>query len=235
MIENLFIESKNGNKLACLVAKPENPKGLVISSQGFGSTKDKPQYQSLLNGLPKLGFVVVVFEFQGSGESEGDFRQKTESRDLEDLRAVVEYAFNNFEFNKEKFFVFGSSFGGFTALNLALEESRVKGLVLKAPVSNFEEVYVHLREERKYIIDYDAFFEDGKKYDVYSKASQLKIPVKIIHGDKDETVPITQSEKLVSLIPNGELKLISGAKHQFEGHEEESYSEIIKFFKGWLK
>jgi len=231
MIEKVFIKSKNGNKLACLVAKPTKIEGLVISSQGFSSTKDKFQYKSLLNELPKLGFIVVVFEYQGLGESEGEFKEKTHTRDLEDLKSVVDYAHNLFQFNKEKFFIFGSSSGGFTALILALRDDRVKGLVLKCPVSDFYECYLSLRERRNYILDYDAFLEDGKQYDVYSKAGHLNIPVRIIHGDDDIVVPIHQSEKLVSLLPNAQLKTIKGANHNFEDQKEEVYSEIINFFE----
>jgi dipeptidyl aminopeptidase/acylaminoacyl peptidase len=230
--EKIIIKSKNGNKLACLVSKPDTKaEGLVVSSQGFGSTKNKPTYQFLLNELPKLGFIVVVFEFQGLGESEGKFEEKTETRDLEDLKAVVDYAYNSFEFDKEKFFVYGASFGGFTALNLTLEDNRIKGLVLKCPVSEFEKVYVSLREKRKYMMDFDNFYEDGKKYDVHSKASQIKIPIKIIHGDADITVSIEQSKKLASLLPDVELKTVKGANHNFEGHREELNSQTIRFFE----
>ena len=231
MIEKIFIKSKNGNKLACLIAKPEKVEGLVVSSQGFGSTKNTPPYQFLLNELSKLGFIVVVFEYQGLGESEGEFREKTATRDLEDLRAVIDYAYNSFEFDKEKLFVCGESFGGFTALNLVLEDNIIKGLVLKSPVSDFEETYLYLKGCRRYFLNFDDFYEDGKKYDVYSKVSQIKIPVKIIHGDADTIVSIEQSKKLLILLPNAELKIIKGANHNFEGHKEELNSQTIKFFE----
>ncbi len=230
--ETLFIESRDGNKLACLVAKPEGrAAGLVISSQGFGSTKNKPSYQHLLTELSKTGFIVILFEYQGLGESEGKFEEKTETRDLEDLKAVVEYAYNSFDFDKDNFFIFGSSFGGFTALNLALDDKRIKGLVLKAPVSDFEPTCRYIQNKGKYILNYESFLEDGKKYDIYSKASELEIPVKIIHGDKDTTVPIEQSKKLINLLSNAEIKIIEGEGHSFENKKEELYSQIIKFFE----
>ncbi|MBW2992152.1 alpha/beta hydrolase [Candidatus Woesearchaeota archaeon] len=230
--EKVFVKSKNGNKLTCLVAKPEGKaEGLIVSSQGFGSTKERPQYQSLLNELPKLGFIIVVFEFQGLGESEGEYKEKTVTRDLEDLKSVFEHTYQNYEFNKEKVFLFGSSFGGLTALILALEDKRIKGLVLKAPVSGFKEKYDILDHKRRDELNYDEFVEDGIKYDVYSKASELNIPIKIIHGDKDESVPVEQSKKLIELCPNAELKIIEGEGHRFENKKQEVYSQIIKFFE----
>ncbi len=229
--EKIFIKSRNGNKLACLISKPDTKaEGLVVSSQGFGSTKDKEQYQFLLNELPKLNFIIIVFEYQGLGESEGEFRDKTATRDLEDLRAVVDYAYDSFNFNKEKFFIFGSSFGGFTALNLVLEDNRIKGLVLKCPVSDFGKLCEHLIESKKYPLGHDAFIEDGKNRDFYKEASKINIPVRIIHGDKDISVFIKQSEKLVSLIPDTKLSVIEGAGHEFEGQKEKVNSKIIEFF-----
>lgn len=234
MVEKIKIKSKNGNNLNCIVSKPDKVEGLVISSQGFGSTTKSKTYQMLLEELPKKGFIIIVFEFQGLGESEGKVEEKTATRDLEDIKAVVDYAFNNFEFDKEKFFIFGSSFGGFTALNFVLRDNRTKALVIRAPVSNFNQTNDKLRSDRKYILDYDAFLEDGKKYDIYSRASEIKIPVKIIHGNKDEMVPITQSEKLVSELPNADLIVVEEVGHRFEGKEEEVYKKIIKFFEEML-
>ena len=81
-------------------------------------------------------------------------------------------------------------------------------------------------------MDYDNFLEDGKRYDIYSRISALKIPVKIIHGEKDKTVSIKQSIRLASLIQNSELTVIKGEDHLFENKKEEVYSLIIKSFEG---
>ncbi len=230
--EKIFIKSKNGNKLACLISKPDgNAEGLVVSSQGFGSTKDKSHYQFLLNELPKLNFITVVFEYQGLGESEGEFKEKTTTRDLEDLRAVVDYSYDSFDFNKEKFFIFGSSFGGFVALNLALEDKRIRGLVLRCPVSDFGKLCEYLVKSKRFLIDYEAFIEDGKNRDLYKEVSKIDVPIRIMHGDKDEIVSIKQSEKLVELIPNTKLSVIEGVGHGIEEQREEVYSKIIEFFK----
>lgn len=233
--EKFFVKSKNGSKLACLVAKPEGKaEGLVVSSQGFGSTTKSQTYQILLEELPKKGFIIVVFEYQGLGESEGKFEETCATRDLEDLRAVVDYAYNSFEFDKKKFLMVGSSFGGFTALNLVLEDDRIKGLVLRAPLSDFMGIYgdESKRERRKEIKDYESFLDDGNKYDIYQKASEINIPVRIIHGDKDDINPIEQSKKLQELLPNAELRIIEGEGHEFENKKKEVYDLIIKSFEG---
>ena len=86
-------------------------------------------------------------------------------------------------------------------------------LALKSPVSNYEEKeyatkskkeleeqknkefrYYVSRDGRKLKLNY-TFFEDFKNNNGYEAAKKIKIPILIVHGDNDESVPIEQSKK----------------------------------------
>ena len=62
-----------------------------------------------------------------------------------------------------------------------------------------------------------------KKYNVYKEAGKIRIPAMIIHGDRDEIVPIEQSRKLVGKIKGSELVVAKGMDHLFLGKGREEF------------
>ncbi|MFH1400960.1 MAG: prolyl oligopeptidase family serine peptidase, partial [Nanoarchaeota archaeon] len=60
----------------------------------------------------------------------------------------------------------------------------------------------------------------------YAAAKRITIPTLIIHGDKDEAVPIAQSQKTASLLAHGKLHIIAGADHHFR--PKDHFDEVIK-------
>ncbi len=50
--------------------------------------------------------------------------------------------------------------------------------------------------------------KDGKKNKVFSKKINSKINVTMIHGKKDEVVPISYSKKILKMFKNGKKKLV---------------------------
>ena len=49
---------------------------------------------------------------------------------------------------------------------------------------------------------------DGRKNKVLNKKNLSKIPITMIHGKKDEVVPVNFSKKILKLFPNAKKKLI---------------------------
>jgi dipeptidyl aminopeptidase/acylaminoacyl peptidase len=52
-------------------------------------------------------------------------------------------------------------------------------------------------------------------------AKNKKIKTLIVHGDADENISISNSEKLVSMLPNAELFPIKDANHSFSDKQHE--------------
>ena len=59
----------------------------------------------------------------------------------------------------------------------------------------------------EYPITYQLI-KDGRKNRVLSKKIDLKIPVTMIHGSKDTTVPFSFSKKVLKLFSNAKKKLV---------------------------
>ncbi|XP_061367827.1 uncharacterized protein LOC133310842 isoform X3 [Gastrolobium bilobum] len=64
---------------------------LVIVCHGFQSSKERIPMVNLAAALEKDGISSFRFDFAGNGESEGSFQYGNYYREVEDLRAVVQY------------------------------------------------------------------------------------------------------------------------------------------------
>lgn len=72
------------------------------------------------------------------------------------------------------------------------------------------------RTGQKLIIDrafWDEQNEDPAGHDLIALASRITAPTLIIHGEEDETVPLTAGANLSKVIPNAELCPIAGGNH----------------------
>jgi non-heme chloroperoxidase len=70
--------------------------------------------------------------------------------------------------------------------------------------------------------------------DFRNDVSAIKLPTLIIHGDKDETVPINaSSERTASMIPGSHYKVYVGAPHGlFYTHRQQLNADLVRFIQG---
>ena len=67
--------------------------------------------------------------------------------------------------------------------------------------------------------------EDAQKINGFKAAANIKAPTLIVHGAKDTTVPLEQSRKAASLIPNCRLEIIKGADHAYS--QQEHFQQML--------
>ncbi|MFH1401055.1 MAG: alpha/beta fold hydrolase, partial [Nanoarchaeota archaeon] len=219
-----FFDTK-GNKVMGILADPGTAKTIVILAHGFLSGKDGAKYIALEKSLNAAGTATLRFDFYAHNDSEGDFEDVTMTRGIDDIMHAIDYARAK---GYARISMVGCSFGGACAIIAASKTSELSALVLIAPVSNYA--------ERDKMVNADAldawkkqgyqmrtfwtgapvrlnytFVEDYQQYDGYAAAKRITIPTLIIHGDKDEAVPIAQSQKTASLLAHGKLHIIAGA------------------------
>ncbi|MDO8510996.1 MAG: prolyl oligopeptidase family serine peptidase, partial [Nanoarchaeota archaeon] len=139
----------------------------------------------------------------------------------------------------------GHSLGGMTVLLYTPTDTRVKALVVQSGVSDFNTIkkFKNIEWKQKGYMLFDkswggmkvnySFIEDGMKYDVYAKAKEIKCPVLVIHGDKDESVPLEQSQHLMKFLKReDELVIIKGAPHGYKDKVlEQVTSLLVEFMK----
>ena len=60
------------------------------------------------------------------------------------------------------------------------------------------------------------FYDDCLQYDAFKAASALSVRTLIVHGERDELIPVEQVRRLVGCIPvEKELHVLPGADHRF--------------------
>jgi alpha-beta hydrolase superfamily lysophospholipase len=196
------------------------------------------------------------------------FRRATFSQDLRDLKRVVsalDREIGKGRIDLQKIGLFGHSRGGGIATLAAAQESwknKIQALVTWASVSTFDRASVDEKEiwrRRGYIpvvnsrtgqqLAIDAMvLEDlerlRRQLDPCAAGAARKAPWLIVHGDRDETVPVSEARLLAAQAAAPcELRLIAGgdhtlgAKHPFDGptpHLVEALNATQEWFRTHL-
>ncbi len=196
-----------------------------------GLLSDKSgSYEGRARRAVEAGYNAIRFDFRGCGEAEGAFVDSTLSARIDDLRRVVDH------FGLDSYALFGSSFGGKVAFHVAAEDDRVQRLAARAPVTYrraFDDYRDAVDSEGAIILDGDrrlddAFLSDFESHDFESVADDIDVPVAIVHGGADQTVPVEDSfEAATALSTDILVEKYAGETHRFSAAAEERFRERI--------
>ncbi|MBL4837292.1 MAG: alpha/beta fold hydrolase [Kordiimonadaceae bacterium] len=122
----------NGKQMAghAYLANGPGPHPTVVTLLGFpGNEKNLDLAQS----LRRAGFNILYFHYRGAWGSEGEFGLHNASEDAAAAIAFLKKNAKEFRTDPKKISVFGSSFGGFTALSAAAADTSVQCTVATSP------------------------------------------------------------------------------------------------------
>jgi pimeloyl-ACP methyl ester carboxylesterase len=224
--EKVRLKNSVGLSLSAVFEGETKDAPVVVMCHGYSSSKDKFSTKGLAQKLITKGLSVFRYDFTGCGESEGSLDDSTLLRGLDDLESAVKFL------GREKFALYGSSFGGYVAL-LYAAKSPISALGLKAPVSDYMEVETK-RSDQNYGFTPKkkaGFLKEVKDIDIYQVAKNIKAPTFIVHGDADPVVPAGQSKKLLKCL-GGEkkLRILPGAGHVMNDEDLEKANALIADF-----
>jgi len=168
----------------------------------------------------KLGFLAL--EYSGHGKSSGKFTDGNISKWTNEVKIMI-----NKIVKKNNFILVGSSMGSWLSLNqFKYYKKQIKGFLGIGSAPEFLDKLIWKKFSRKmknetikkglynlkhgnyqYPISYQLI-KDGKKNKIFNKNIALKIPVTMIHGNKDISVPIIYSKKVLKLFSSSKKKLI---------------------------
>ena len=77
--------------------------------------------------------------------------------------------------------------------------------------------------------------KDGRKNKILSKKIRSRIKVTMVHGSKDEVVPVSFSRKVLSVFPNAQKKLVVIKNGDHSLSNQASLKKIIKELKSVVK
>jgi len=256
MKQKIYFPSSKGHQLCGILSDPSADKRrpLIVLCHGFTTSKDGRTYVRLEEILNQKAFSTFRFDFFGHGESAGEFANITILEAVDDVQNAIRFVKNS---GYERIGLMGSSFGGFASILAAGQSDDLFVLALKSPVSDYlalliardhdidietwrQEgfIFIEASDGKNVRLNY-SFFADAERIQGYTLAERIKAPTLIVHGDRDETVPLAQSQKAADLIPHCRLEVIKEADHVYSKpkHFEKMLDLISDFIisKGALK
>jgi dipeptidyl aminopeptidase/acylaminoacyl peptidase len=231
--------TSSGEKVEALSFQPDGAGKFpgVLLVPGF--QRSAPDYIYLGRILAAQGFASVAVTQPGFGKSEG----KADFVGPKTIKALTE-GFEKFRHetyvDPDKMGIFGYSRGGMAVSLMAVKLKDVKAAVFGAGVYDFKRAYDEVKIEG---IKANMKAETGMTESAIKERSSilqmkdLSCPVLILHGEKDENVPVSQAlllrDRLRELKKDFEIRLFPNAEHAIP--REEMIPLVIDFLNRRLK
>ncbi|PIN73991.1 hypothetical protein COV20_02660 [Candidatus Woesearchaeota archaeon CG10_big_fil_rev_8_21_14_0_10_45_16] len=256
-MEKLFIENRKGQKIAVIIERSSDQKGLAFVMHGLSGFKEQPHIKMFADTFREEGFTVIRFDTTNTfGESEGTYEDATTTNYLEDLEDVISWSADQ-SWYQEPFWLCGHSLGSF-CITLFAEKypHKVKGLVptstvvsgklsLEKPKFRNNDIFRRWKETGWNEEKSDSkpgvvkrlkwsHMEDRLKYDLLGKVDRLTMPVLLIVGDKDTSTPPDHQKILFEKLPGKkEMHIIKDALHTFR--DKAHLVQVKHILKKWIK
>ena len=216
-----FLKISSSKKIRYLINKYKK-KPYVVFLHGFMSDLEGQKPRRILKfcNSKKIGFLAM--EYSGHGKSSGKFTKGNISKWTNEVRTVIKRIVK-----KNKFILVGSSMGSWISLNqFKFFNNQILGFLGIGSAPEFLEnlmwkkfnnkmkneikkngIYNVKNGNYEYPITYQLI-KDGRKNKILNKKIKSKIYVTMIHGKKDEVVPVNYSKKVLKIFKNANKKLL---------------------------
>ncbi|HUQ78479.1 MAG TPA: alpha/beta fold hydrolase [Patescibacteria group bacterium] len=145
-------------------ASPERPVPAVAQGPGWLGLRDAKLYQPYHDSLLAAGIAVLVFDYRGFGDSEGDASYFDPMAQVEDWRNALTYLESRPEIDGGRLGAFGSGgTGGGNAVMVAGLDERVKATVSQVPIADGRDWLHRMRRESEWLEFLAAVAEDRMK------------------------------------------------------------------------
>jgi uncharacterized protein len=216
-----YLKFSNNKKIRYLTNSLNNNL-FIVFLHGFMSDMegDKPKAFFKYAKKNKLGF--LTFEYSGHGKSSGRFIDGNISKWSKEVETVIKKIVK-----KNNFILIGSSMGAWLSLvQFKYFKKQIKGFLGIGSAPEFLEnlmwkkftkkmrsetinngIYNLKHGNYEYPITYQLI-KDGRKNKILNKRINFKTSITLMHGKKDEVVPVIYSRKILKIFPNANKKLI---------------------------
>ncbi|NLT20409.1 MAG: alpha/beta hydrolase [Syntrophomonadaceae bacterium] len=246
-MEKSWIISSTGLRLAVLKNIPATEiSHILIACHGFRGGKENAGKITLLaEKLSQIGIGLVAFDFEGSGESEGEFSRLTISKQAQNLKDVIRSVYKEY---KLPIILLGRSLGGTTVLAGGTDEDVVAAYILWSTPVQLRETFskimgdaynqmengngLLIRDENGAFRLEPDFIQDFSNHNMNKYFEQIgNRPVLVIHGQSDEIVKPINATGIAQAVKHASINIIEGADHRFSGQEEHRMDLTVQ----WLK
>ena len=216
-----FLKISPSKKIRYLINKYKK-KPYVVFLHGFMSDLEGEKPKKILKfcNSKKIGFLAV--EYSGHGKSSGKFTQGNISKWTNEVKISIKRIIK-----KNKFILVGSSMGSWISLNqFKFFNNQILGFLGIGSAPEFLEnlmwkkfnnkIKKEIKKRGIYNLKYGNYeypityqlIKDGRKNKILNKKITSRIHVTMIHGKKDEVVPVNYSKKVLKVFKNANKKLL---------------------------
>ena len=155
----------------------------IVFLHGFMSDLDGKKPRSFLKFAKKNKLGFLALEYSGHGKSSGKFTKGNISKWTKETSILIKKIVKT-----NKIIFIGSSMGAWIALNqFKIFKKQIKGFLGIGSAPEFLE---------------------NLMWHKFSKKMNLKINITMVHGQKDEVVPVSYSKKILKIFKNSKRKLV---------------------------
>ena len=234
-----FLEFSDGLRLAYRRREGRGP--TILFLPGYASDMEGTKAVALDEFAAERGLPMLRFDYSGTGSSEGQFDEGTLERWTDEATAVLD------RLSQGPVVLVGSSMGGWIALHLALRRpDRVTALIGIAAAPDFTEWGYsdtekatlqregRLEQPNPYGPEPQlttlGFLKSGQAMRLLESPIAIDAPVRLVHGDADEDVPLEIAFRLKDRLHSGDVQVtvIKGGGHRLsEPHQIDAIRRAV--------
>jgi len=237
--EEIIFNNTDGIKLSGWFIPNNKTKSTIVVMHGYPA--DKANLLGIGGFLAKE-FNVFLFDFRSFGKSEGSY---TTAGALErnDLLGAIKYLEK--EKNITKIGLYGFSLGG--AVALMTNHGNVKAIVTDSAYAKLSHMVQHMYRIF-FVLKYPLAYLTKVYGILFLKVNidnaspvdnikNIKIPILLIHAEKDSQIPVNEAYLLHDANKKSELWIVENAEHGMSHsiNPEKYEKKVIGFFKENLK
>ena len=194
----------------------------IVFLHGFMSDLEGDKPKTFQSYCKKNNIGFLALEYSGHGKSSGKFTEGNITKSTKETKIIIKKIVK-----KKNFVLIGSSMGSWISLNqFKFFRKQIKGFLGIGSAPEFLErlmwkkftkkmknetktkgIYSLKHGDYEYPISYQLI-KDGRKNKVLNKKIKLNCLITMIHGSKDEVVPVFFSKKILSLFNSKNKKLV---------------------------
>ena len=220
-----------GRRIAYRLRRGSAP--TLVFFPGYASDMEGTKALAIDAFAEKRGISILRFDYSGTGLSGGRFNDGTLALWLEESLAAID------QLAEGPLILTGSSMGGWIALHVALlRRERVRAIVGIAGAPDFTdwgftaEQKAELQERGRLEepnpygpepqIFTQAFWESGQQLRLLDTEIAIDCPVRLVHGDEDEEVPLEIAFRTLRALRSADVQLnvIKGGGHRLSAPHE---------------
>lgn len=248
MEKQVSFRNQSGEKLTGTLHIPDMATGCgVVFGHCFTCTRHTGVLREICSRLAEENFMALRFDFSGNGQSEGRFADSTYSKQISEMKTAADFIADK---GADWVGLSGHSLGASIAVLTASQTGRIKAVcALSGRLSGLNARHFLSRTQRRELQDTgriffssrgrsleltNGFFADAGQYSLPEAVAALKTPFLVIHGDRDEIIPVKEAYHAKKLNPEeATLAVIPDADHMFSlpEHRRQVAELAVKWFK----